>query len=274
MSFVPSESARILVVELTGGMSHWKFMSSVARSLMAGGHELTVFTPFADMDGCRDNCTLVDMSRDFASYSIRNMSYGKATESFRSIASFMASYVNITRRRCDAVCNNRDVRNTVLAAGDRSSTVYDVLLIDPRGGECVSYLAMALRVPVIYLFTSPMFTFTEFMFLGNAPNPAAVAHLMSRSAVPRTFAQRFVNAALTAYSQIVYAYYERVEKWTRPRPYDSAPVARPSVVFVNSHYATERSRPLPQNYIPIGGIHLRRPETIPSVSGFRPDCYY
>lgn len=272
MSFVPSESARIMVVELTGGISHWKYMSSIARSLLAGGHELTVFAPFANMDGCRDNCTLVDLSRDFASHSIRNMSYGKATESFTSIASFMATYVNITRSRCDVMYNHREIRKTVQAAEYRS-TVYDVLLVDPRGFECVSYLATALRVPVVYLFTAPMFAFTEFLFLGNLPNPAVVAHLMNRSVVLRTFAQRFVNSVLTAYSHIAYTYYQWVAKWTHPRPYDSVTVTKPSVVFVNSHYATERSRSLPHNFIPIGGVHIKRPETISSVSVFRPDCH-
>lgn len=269
VSFVPAEPARILAVELSGSTSNWNFMSSVARSLVAGGHELTIFTSFAYMDGCRDNCTLVDISKDFAPFTVRNISFNSiVVESFSSIPSFVMLSMNMTRMRCDSVYDNSDVRSMLQTAGDRSAD-HDVLLVNPVMGECASYLATMLRIPLVYLISSTMITFTEFLTFGIVPNPAVVSHVMSRHSVPNTFAKRFMNAVSTAYGQIFWLYYGWVAKRTRPRVYDSVALIKPSVVFVNAHSVTERSRPLPSNFIPVGGVHLRRPSTIPMVSALR-----
>lgn len=271
MSFVPSEPARILAVELSGSMSHWNFMSSVARSLIAGGHELTIFTSFANMDGCRDNCTLVDTSKDFASFKARDLSFGSVVKSFSFITSFVKLASNITRMRCDSIYNNSDIRSMLQTADDRSVD-FDVLLVNPMMGECASYLATMLRIPLIYLIPSTMVSFTEFQNFGNVPNPVVVSHVLSRHSVSNTFAKQFTNVVLTMYGQILWLYYEWMAKQSHPRVYDSVALIKPSIVFVNSHSVTERSRPLPSNFIPIGGVHLRRQTTIPIVSVLHTYC--
>lgn len=265
LSFVPSEPARILAVEMTSATSHWNFMSSITRSLLAGGHELTIYTSFTDMDDCQDNCTLVDTSKDFESYIIRNLSFSTVIESFSSITSLVKSSVNITRMRCDSIYNNSGIRRMLQTAGDQS-VGYDVVIVNPIAGECTSYLATVLRIPLVYLIPSTMVTFTEFLNFGNVPNPAVVSHVMSRHSVPKTFVKRFINVMLTIYTQILWLHYDWVAKQTRPRMYDSVALVIPSVVFVNSHYVTERSRPLPSNFIPVGGVHLKRQKTIPMVN--------
>lgn len=263
--FAPAESARILAVELFGGKSHWNFMSSVARSLLESGHDLTIFTPFTDMDGCGENCTLIDTSKDFSSFNFVGMDFVTMLSSWVPTTSSVFQGVDHSRTRCNYMYENDDLKKNLIA-GEGSG--YDVLLIEPTDSECASHVATILRVPVIYLIPSTMVTYTEHLFLGHVPNPAVVSHLMSQHAFPRTFAHRFANVILSAYTLILRAHYDRTIKNSDPRSYDSVDVTKPSLVFVNSHYVTDRSRPLPPNCLPVGGIHLRKPKTIPQVSRF------
>lgn len=263
--FAPAESARILAVEMFGGKSHWNFMSSVARSLLESGHDLTIFTPFTDMDGCGENCTLIDTSNDFSSFSFVGMDFVTMLNSWVPTTSSVAQGVNHSRTRCNYLYENGDFKK-ILIAGEGSD--FDVLLIEPTDSECASHVATILRVPVIYLIPSTLITYTEHLFFGHVPNPAVVSHLMSQHAILGTFAHRFANVVLSAFTLILRAHYDRTIKKSDPRSYDSAEVTKPSLVFVNSHYITDRSRTLPPNCLPVGGIHLRKPKTIPKVSHF------
>lgn len=261
----PAKSARILAVELAGMRSYWNFMSSVARSLMESGHDLTIFTPFTDMDGCGENCTLIDTSKDFSSVNLVGMDLVTLLSSYGAITPSITNFVNNSRMRCNSMYDNEDFKK-ILNTGDGSG--YDVLLIEPMVSECASHVATTLRVPVIYLSPSTSVTFTELLFFGHAPNPTVVSHVNSRHAFPVTFAQRFANVVLSAYALILRAQYERMVKDSEPRSYDSVDVTKPSLVFVNSHHITDRSRPVPQNCVAIGGIHLGQPSIIPKVSHF------
>lgn len=260
---VPIESARILAIETAGGRSHWNFMSSISSSLMKSGHDLTVFAPYADMDGCDVNCTLINTSENNP-FEMRNVHLSAALDTFSPIAPFMRLSVHFTRSKCNAMYGNSDIER-ILKAGNGSSG-YDVLLIEPMAGECASRVATVLQIPVVYVVPSTMVTFAEHLFFGHVPNPAVVPHVMNRRSVLGTFAQRLANFVLSAYSLAAREYHEQLIKYTEPEFYDSIGSTKPSLVFVNSHHIAERSRPLPPNCIPIGGIHLGQPKDLPEVS--------
>lgn len=257
----PADSARILAVELTGGRSHWNFMRSVLQSLIEKGHSLTIFSPFSDIEGCGVNCSLIDTSKDYPTIGSMNLSTVLTTLS--STVSLMSHSVNFTRNRCNAMYNNTDINKILMV---RNNSDYEVLLIEPMATECASHIAGILQIPVVYLIPSPMLTFVEPILFGHTPNPAVVPHILSQHVVLRKFVQRCINTVLLAYSLISREYYEWMIKTAHPQSYDSIESVKPSLVFVNSHYITEPSRPVPPNLIPIGGIHLSQPKTIPKVS--------
>ncbi|XP_060863378.1 UDP-glucosyltransferase 2-like isoform X2 [Metopolophium dirhodum] len=254
----PADSARILAVELTGGRSHWNFMRSVLQSLIEKGHNLTIFSPFSDIEGCGVNCSLIDTSKDYPNTGPINLA--TVLKTLSSTVSLISQSVNFTRNRCNAMYNNTDI-NKILTV--RNNSDYEVLIIEPMATECASHIAGILRIPVVYLIPSPMLTFVEPILFGHTPNPAVVSHILSQRAVLRKFVQRCINSVLLAYSLISREYYERIIKTAHPQSYDSIESVKPSLVFVNSHYITEPSRPMPPNLIPIGGIHLSQPNTIP-----------
>ncbi|CAI6351304.1 unnamed protein product [Macrosiphum euphorbiae] len=250
------EAARILAVETIAGKSHWYFMSSVLRSLTDAGHTVTVFTPFPDGD--RANYTEVDTSRDFPLK--LDLDVMHTIQAYRDPFKLTNLVSVLARFFCDAVYGNRKLTD-LIASGARDQ--YDLLLIEPLGFDCVSYLADVLSLPVIYSIPSPMITFTERLFTGHLTNPACVSHLLANHAVPGTFVQRFTNTALLTYSMAKTKYDQLVTLFTDPRPYDLAPTVNPSIIFQNSHYVTESPRPITPNVIYVGGIHLKPATTIP-----------
>jgi len=253
------EAARILAVETIAGKSHWYFMRSLLSSLTDAGHTVTVFTPFPDGD--RANYTEVDTSRDFPMK--LDLDVMKTMRDYSDPFKLTNLMSKQARYYCDAVYGNQKLADVMAPqARDR----YDLLLIEPLGFDCVSYLADALGLPVIYSIPSPMITFAERLFTGEVSNPACVSNMLASHAVPGTFVQRFTNTALLTYSMVKTKYDQLVTLYTNPRPYDLSPTVNPSVIFQNGHYISESSRPVTQNVIYVGGIHLKPTKTIPKVS--------
>eukprot|EP00102_Acyrthosiphon_pisum_P026549 XP_016663759.1 PREDICTED: UDP-glucuronosyltransferase 2B2-like [Acyrthosiphon pisum] len=163
---------------------------------------------------------------------------------------------------CDQVYKN-DQLNKIIK--DNETSNFDVLMIENVGYDCDLYLANKLNLPLIYLISSPMVTFAERSIFGDIPNPAIISHLYADHAIPMTFVQRFLNTALLGYSMILFGYDKWVRQYTANRPYDlETSTVRPSLTFVNSHFISEASRPFPQNFIQVGGIHLKPPKSIPN----------
>lgn len=243
---------RVLAVETVAGKSHWNFMRAVLRALTDGGHRVTVFTPFADGD--RENYTEVDMSAEFP---IKlDMDLTEIMEKFVSPTSLLPMSVTLSRLFCDIIYGNKQMQDVLQR---RWRDDFDVVIIEPLGSECVSYLAAELGLPVIYAVPSPMITHREYGFFGHIPNPATVSHLLADHGVPRSFGQRFGNAILSAYAVFTVVYGE----WTaQPGPYDRIPAVPPALVFVNSDFITEAPRPVPPNVVYVGGLHLERPKTV------------
>lgn len=262
---VTVESANILAVQSVPGHSHWSVMSAVLRALTDAGHAVTVFTPFRDADDGRENYTVVGVAGAMRPSLALDVAY--LTEHFGSASTVMPNMANATRRFCAEVYGHSRMRDILWPRRRRRRPPFDAFVTEPFSSECVSYAARRLRVPLIYVVPPPALTHLERPLFGHVPNPAAVAHVMSPTGrAPRTFARRFANAALTVYCAALTWYAERTLKRADPHPYDRADPVKPSVTFVNTHFVTEPSRPLPPNVVQIGGIHLSRPKSIPQVS--------
>jgi len=253
------EASRILAIETIAGKSHWYFMRSLLRSLTDAGHTVTVFTPFPDGD--RVNYTEVDTSLDYPMK--LDMDLLKTIREFQNPLMFLNGMAEGVRFYCDVMYGNQKLAD-MMASEARDQ--YDLLLIEPLGFDCISYLADSLGLPIIYSIPSPMITFAERLFTGHVSNPACVSNMFANHAVPGTFVQRFTNTALLTYSMAKTKYDQLVTSlFTDPKPYDLAPPVNPSIIFQNSHYVTESSRPVTPNVIYVGGIHLKPAKTIPKV---------
>lgn len=258
---LPVETARILAVESIAGKSHWNYVSSILRVLSNNGHQVTVFTPFPE--GERANYTEVDTSIDFGpGFILKDLI---VTMDFMGSPMTMIKTIRTKRTfMCDKVYSNMQL-NKIME--DNENTKFDILIIEHLGYDCDLYLAKKLKLPFIYLISSPMLTFAERSIFGDIPNPATISYLFSDHAIPKTFVQRFLNTAMLAYSTVLLSYDKWIRNYTTNRKYDlGTSTIRPSLTFVNSHFISEASRPFPQNVIQVGGIHLKPPGSIPNVS--------
>lgn len=257
----PAENARILAVETIAAKSHWNFLSSVIRSLTDAGHHVTMFTPLPE--GNRENYTEVDMSMDFP-IMIENDAMNMIGMFGGQIMSMIVSPFMI-RDHCKRVYGNKGIAALM---EDRGDVNFDLIVTEIPWLDCMSHLAHTLDLPIIYAIPSPIISFSERTFTGHQSNPACVAHMMARQAIPKTFVQRLENTALLAYSIFMNLALDWSLRISDPQPYDLSPTVSPSIIFQNSHYITEASKPIPPNIIDIGGIHLKPPKIIPKVSIF------
>jgi len=164
---------------------------------------------------------------------------------------------------CDKVYKNVQLHKIM----EKNESDFDMLIIESVGNDCDLYLAKNLNLPFIYLISSPMVTFAERSIFGDIPNPALISHLYADHAIPKTFVQRLSNTLLLGYSMIIISFDKWIRKYTSNRPYDLETITvQPSLIFLNSHFISEASRPFPPNVIQVGGIHLKPPKSIPNVS--------
>jgi len=258
---IPVESARILAVETIAGRSHWNYVSSILRVLSNNGHQVTVFTPFPE--GERANYTEVDTSIDHGREFV-GMKLVDTMDLWAHPISMVQFIKNQRTFMCDKMYKNVQL-NKIMENNENSN--FDMVIIEIVGFDCESYLAHRLNLPVIYLVSSPMVTFIERSIFGDIPNPATISHLYADYAIPKIFLQRFFNTMLLGYSMIVLSVDKLKRKYTMNKPYDlDTSTIQPSLIFTNSHFISEASRPFPPNVIEVGGIHLKPPKSIPNVS--------
>ncbi|XP_016656348.1 UDP-glucuronosyltransferase 2B13 isoform X2 [Acyrthosiphon pisum] len=233
-------------------------MRAVLRALTDRGHTVTVFTPF--VDGDREGYTEVDVSRQMKARVGLNTTF--LFETFGTTRKLMTNMMRATRSGCDMIYKQRHMVD-ILANGVAARR-FDLVVTEPLVSECVAYVATALRVPLLYVVPPPIVTYLEHSLTGHVSNPAAVGHVLSRRGVPKTFAERLANAALTVYCSTLTWYAEWQLRWADPRPYDAVDLVRPSLIFSNTHFITELARPFSPDVVQIGGIHLTTPKQLPN----------
>ncbi|XP_022164264.1 UDP-glucuronosyltransferase 2B37-like isoform X2 [Myzus persicae] len=230
----PIEGARILAVETVGGKSHWNFMSGVLRALVDKGHNVTVFTPFPE--GNRENYTEVSTSTEAMQFLAQDLN--DMMVKFGDPLKIIGLVSEMSRDMCDVVYEN----------------IFS---------DCVTYVAVKLNLPLIYVYPVPTMDIRERSFTGHLSNPAVVSFNLASFGVPKTFFQRTANVALLIYTTAVSKINDLILKYKEPRDYDLYASIPPSLIFVNRHFTMEPASPIPSNVVEIGGIHLKAAKKLP-----------
>ncbi|XP_050434121.1 UDP-glucosyltransferase 2-like isoform X2 [Adelges cooleyi] len=246
---------RVLAVNTIPAKSHWNFMRGFLHSLTDAGHNVTVFTWFPESE--RRNYTEIiftgsrHLEKDLLEF----------IELLRPPNNLIDTMVNVNREQCDVVFSNSNMK-AIMAASNTDE--FDVVVTETVASDCMSHLVHRLRLPLIYLFPSPIITFLESSLLGQESNPAYVSNFMLYFGYPKSFQQRLLNFLTYNYSKIMFWYFETRAVKSNPKPYDYVEPVVPSLVFANTHFIVEPARPMPPNFIEIGGIHLPEPKAIPN----------
>ncbi|XP_025198668.1 UDP-glucuronosyltransferase 2C1-like [Melanaphis sacchari] len=260
----PTAAVNVLAIEPLPARSHWTFMRAVVRAMATGGrgHNVTVYTPFASSsaatagvcDGGPVGCGYAELPFRLGVSDKVAMDVRTAVANFADQWRFVGVAVDISRSACDLL-------DRMLAAGHFAArgVRYDMVVVELVSSECVSRLSGALGddTPLaVYVFPSPMASWMEAKVLGTSPGPSYAARLFARYAVLDTLARRLDNA----YGWTVMAALQWLYEWGD----DQTGYRKPAVTFVNTDLTVEKSVPVVQNMIRVGGIHLPPIEPIPS----------
>jgi len=258
-------AVNVLAIEPLPARSHWYFMRAVLRALATGGggHNVTVYTPFASPSvaagvcgtgGPPAGCGYTELPLRLDVPPKMSLDVRTAVADFGDERRFMGVAVDKCRTACDRI-------DRMVAAGHFAAGRYDLVVVELVSSECASRVTAALgnHPPLVYVFPSPMASWMEAKTLGTRPSPSYAARLFARYAVPGTFTTRLENAYGWTVTETLQWFYDGGGDDIRNR--------KPAVMFVNSDWTVERSVPAPENMIHVGGIHLQPPSvSIPSVS--------
>lgn len=258
LDFLPVEGGNILAITPIGAKSHWNFMKGILRALTDHGHYVTVFTPYPE--GNRENYTEIDLSKEIEPN--EQLDFNLVQQMVGETSGFMEFVHSSSRNYCKIIYKNNALQNIV---GD-SKTKYDIIFMELRASECMSFLSAKLNLPLVYVTPPPLISYIEFSVLGHYPNPAVVSHTLAHHSVPRTFFERFTNTILSVYTSFLLQYKSWTVSNADTQAFDLVEPIKPSIVFSNAHFITDASRPIPTNVIQVGGIHLCPPQKIPEVS--------
>jgi len=259
----PSLTAvNVLAIEPLPARSHWTFMRAVLMAMATGGrgHNVTAYTPFASSsvvfagvcNGGPIGCGYVEIPLQLDVPNKVALDVRTAVADFADQWRFVGIAVDKSRTACGRL-------DRMAAAGHFSGIRYDVVVVELVSSECTSRVSGTLGgVPLVYVFPSPMASWVEAKALGTSPGPSYASRLFARYATLDTFARRLENA----YGWTVMA----ALQWFHERDDDQSGYRKPAVTFVNTDPTVEKSVPVVRNMISVGGVHLRPPEPIPSVS--------
>lgn len=255
----PVGAARILSVSTVAAKSHWNFMRGILRALTDRGHSVISFSSF--LDGDRANYTEVDMSKDMQV--LFGLDTTEAIAAFGNIFDTSVEIYNMTRTSCHSVYENKLIKE--ILSGKKGK--FDVVITEPIVMECISSLAVKLGTPLIYVVTAPVLVpFAESKVYGHYPNPAVLSHMLGGIGAPKTFVQRFTNTGISVLTTVALWLTDKFFITYHSHPYDTYGTVKPSIVFTNTHHITDAGRPMSANVVPIAGIHLSTPKTLPKVS--------
>ncbi|XP_050433220.1 UDP-glucosyltransferase 2-like isoform X1 [Adelges cooleyi] len=261
--FLETDGAQILAVVPDPWTSQCNVLKGMFRALTDRGHNVTVFTFF--VDGDRQNYNEVHLSN--ATYSVNvDMDFQEINNWYITPISSFSAELNTTRNICQVVYNDDRMRE-ILSKGENSH--FDLVITETLPTSCMDNVAATLKLPMIYIMPSVMLTYLERALYGHMPNPAVSSHLTAPYAWPKSFRERLTNTFIYLGSLYVLARSENGLKKTNPHPFDNMQPVESSLTFGNIYYITEPSRPLPPNFIGVGGIHLVSSKPLPNADGSR-----
>ena len=138
--------------------------------------------------------------------------------------------------------------------------------------DCVLGMAHKFKVPVIEVCT---FAGARWMddWVGNPGFYSYVPNTFDAFTDRMTFWQRVHNTLSELYIKLGRKYYTLPKHNAMLRRYIGEDVTsieelerNISLVLVNSHFSFHYPRPIMPNYVPVGGLHIKPPKKLPSVS--------
>ncbi|XP_025425741.1 UDP-glucuronosyltransferase 2B13-like [Sipha flava] len=269
-----STGARVLAVFPYNGHSHFAMVEPLVVALSERGHDVTVVSPFprrrdeggataAVINSSSNGGRYVDVDvSDALPPAISQMDVAEF-DGFSNPVTGLRDLCLMNHRVCEATYDHARVRALI-----RGPDAFDVVLVEAFSTDCFAALAHVYDAPLVSVRTadhSPQLN----GHVANPQNPAyLVNHLLAYGGRTMTFGQRLVNALATHFGTAGYHAFTDGPSTELVRRHFGAhmpPVPdivrrRTALVLVNGHHSLTQPRPLVNNVVEVGGLHIGRPE--------------
>lgn len=245
--------ADILGVFPIEALSHQIIFDSYMSELHRRGHNVTVYSHFPDI-----------ASEQYKRIQISNTSTVLDPSYVTMDHMYSPSSLNSYKHMFHIVRNGETyTRSDALRQlYDQPEDAYDLIVTETCNTDLYLALIERFKAPFIAWTTSPLFVWSADR-MGASTHPAYIPVLMTTYGPHMDFAERIYNTLLRSIA--FYKYYTRSTIFSQQiaskRYKDSSHldqlVLKTSLLFVNTYHTLWGSRPLPQNVIDVGGLHVK-----------------
>ncbi|XP_050522868.1 uncharacterized protein LOC126895255 [Daktulosphaira vitifoliae] len=255
--------ANILGVFPVTSYSHWTVYESVMIALADRGHNVTVITSFPQKSLVK-NLVEIDVSESFPSSS-NKLSIDKATNVVSNAFTNQKLVAALSLRLCKKGIQLPQVQYLL-----KSNIQFDVVFTEIFGADCDVGFAYHFKAPLVSIISS---TYLPWCYdrVGNPDNPSYISTVLTKATNNMNFFQRVTNTL--NYIIHLKILWKILSDWPTEHflketygsntPHINDIVYNTSMVFVNSHFTLDGSRPLVPNMVEIGGIHVKTPRLLP-----------
>ncbi|XP_031630557.1 UDP-glucuronosyltransferase 1-3-like isoform X2 [Contarinia nasturtii] len=264
-----THSLKILGLFPHPGLSHFHFFHPIMRGLADAGHDVTVLSHFPDKNAPPNYKDLTLNGADSLTDSVDLQWF-----SYRPFYQPFLEFEKLAQwgyEACELTLNSTDVQNLI-----NTNVKFDVLLVEQFNSDCMMGLAWKLKAPVIGLSSCVLMPWHYDRF----GIPWILSYITAQplgSTDNMTYTERLLNFFYMNLYKIWYHYISlrQIDTLTRKylrdenMPHLSELVKETSLMFLNTHYSLEGSRPNPPSIIEIGGIHITEPKPLdPELESF------
>lgn len=265
------DGARVLAVFPYNGHSHFTMVEPLMVALSERGHDVTVVSPFPRRSGLHgapaaavnsSGGRYVDVDVSDALPPVTSQLDVAEFDGFADPVSGLRDLCLMNHRVCEATFDHPRVQALIRGPG-----AFDVVFVEAFSTDCFAALAHVYDAPLVSVRTADLSPQLN-GHVANPQNPAyLVNHLLTYAGRTMTFGQRLVNALATHFGAVGYHAFSDGPSTELVRRHfgDHMPPVpdivrrRTALVLVNGHHSLTQSRPLVNNVIEVGGLHIRHP---------------
>lgn len=256
------ESYKILGIFHFPVHSHYTVFDSLMVELANRGHQVTVFNSFPKNFQI-ENYREINVKHCFP------LIKEESLEKFYKFCKGALDLVNIILQ-C-TITYEEISRCEPIVKLLNSSNTYDILFTEIFDQNFFQLFGYKFKIPVITFHSSfPFPWMSEQMALSQ--NPSYIPHPLHTFPIKMNFFERIKNTLLYLHSIFMYKFYStyKFEKIALTFFGSSVPLLRDfvkntSIMFTYSHPSLTLAWPTPPNVIEVGGLHIKKPKTLPEV---------
>lgn len=241
--------------------SHQIIFDSYMSELHRRGHNVTVYSHFPDI-----------ASEQYKRIQISNTSSILDPSYVTMDHMYSPSTLNSYKHMFHIVGNGETYTQSYALRQlyDQPEDSYDLIVTETCNTDLYLALIERFKAPFIAWTTSPLFVWSADR-MGASTHPAYIPVLMTTYGPHMNFAERTYNTLLRSIAFFKYYTESTIssQKIASKRYKDSSHldqlVLKTSLLFVNTYHALWGSRPLPQNVIEVGGLHVKPPKPLKEV---------